>query len=464
MYKSLGLVLAIILIIGVYLFEFHINGQEFPLTTIAIFGFGLALWFFHVIPAPITGVVVMLLFSLFNILTFEQAVSGLGHPVVWLVISVLILGVAIEKWSLDKRIAYKVLSKYGNSENRIILIFIMIGYLFVFLIPNAMSRLALLLSIAHGVIRSAQTKNGNFNKSLILVVTLVPYLTTVTVMTGASGSIYAVGLFDATFNYQWSYLYWLILLAPISLLSLCVLWFLLKLIFPIKNSDYFDKQRFMENFQALGEMTGEEKKLVIIYSILIAGWITNEWHSISVPMFSVIAMIILFFPGMNIISWKEVRKKVDWGVPILFASGLAIALAFEEGGVIRFISMHLLAYLQDVQPFILALSVMIIMIIIRIGFTNFNSMVASTMPIVLTLGISSEVNPLWLGMIYLIASSTSFLSPIQSIGSMTTYTLGYYNSRDYFKIGFPLTVIIVILTLLAAFLYWPLLGFEVYQS
>ncbi|WP_374561669.1 anion permease [Sinobaca sp. H24] len=148
---------------------------------------------------------------------------------------------------------------------------------------------------------------------------------------------------------------------------------------------------------------------------------------------------------------------------MLFAAGLAIASAFESGGVIEFIADNILYRLESVQPLALSFSVMLIIIIIRIGFTNFNSMVASTMPLILTLGIISDINPVWLGMVYLMASSTSFFIPTQAIGSMTTYSLGYYTSIDFFKVGLPVTLAIIIVTLAAAFYYWPVMGLSILE-
>ncbi|WP_221567224.1 anion permease [Alkalihalobacillus sp. TS-13] len=101
---------------------------------------------------------------------------------------------------------------------------------------------------------------------------------------------------------------------------------------------------------------------------------------------------------------------------------------------------------------------MILFVLIRIVFTNFTAAAASLMPVALTVAIGSPFNPVWLGMICVVASSTSYLFPSQSAGNMTTYSLGYYSGRDMLILGLILTLVIIVFTLVAAFTYWPLLG------
>ncbi|MFC4736876.1 SLC13 family permease [Bacillus daqingensis] len=464
MKQLVSICLALTSIAIVYFIETtYMTYNMLPLTTSAIFLFGLSFWLLNYMPAPITGIFIMILFALFGVLSFEEVVAGLGHPVIWLVISVLFLGAAVEHVSLDKRLAFYILSKFGRTESKTLSTFIGIGFLFTFLIPNAMARLSLLMPIATGIIKEKQHSDANFNKSIILIVTLVPYITTVTVITGASGSIYAAGLFETTLDYSWSYLFWLILIGPISIATLVFMGVLIRFLFPVYHDTSFTRESFTHKLEAIGPVTAAEKKLLGIYALLILGWITNQWHPLSISMLSVIALVVLFLPGMNIVKWSQTSKDINWGVPILFAAGLAIAAALEAGGVIDVLDQFVLIHLETITPIALAAIIMVLIVVIRIGFTNFNSMVASTMPIILVLGIASDANPIWLGMLYLIASSTSFLIPTQSIGSITTYALGYYSTRDYARIGGGITIFIIVVSLAAAIWYWPLAGLPIYD-
>lgn len=430
----------------------------------AIFLLGIVLWITNAMPASVTGILIIVLFSLFGVLTFEEAASGLGNEIIWLVIAVLFMGIAVEKNSLDKRVSFFLLTLSKGNVKLTLFNLIMSAFILTFIIPNAVGRLSVLLPIGNGIIKSMEKEGGkNLGKAVMLIVTYAPYITTVAVLTGASGSIYATGLFESMLGYKWDYLDWLILMIPIIITVLIALWLNLIFLFPTDSANIRDGQKYFERERkSIGVMSLGEKKLLCLYSLLILLWVTRDYHHLSISLSAVIVLVMLFLPGINILNWKESIKKVDWGVPILFAAGFAIAMAFEVSGIVYLLSDLAMLHLQGLSIFSLALSMMIIFVLIRLSFTNFNAMVATLMPVSLTFAISTPFNPLWIGMVTLVASSTAYLLPTQAIGSMMTFSLGYYNNVDMLKVGGLLTIVIICTTLFFAFLYWPLVGLNYY--
>ncbi|MCL7749231.1 SLC13 family permease [Halalkalibacter alkaliphilus] len=430
----------------------------------AIFILGIILWITNVIPSSLTAVLLIVLFSVFDVLTFEEAASGLGNEIIWLVLAVLFMGIAVEKTGLDKRIAYSLLSLSKGSVKATLFNLIMSAFVLTFLIPNAVGRLAVLLPIGKGIIRSMEKEGGeNIGKSIMLIVTYSPYVTAVALLTGASGSIYATGLFETMLGYSWNYLQWMIIMVPMIFVVLIALWLIVLFLFPSRASKISDSQEYFEQERkGMGPISTSERKLLCLYVLLIFLWITRDYHHLSISLSAVIVLVLMFLPGIKLLEWKESLKKVDWGVPILFAAGFAIANAFEKSGIVYLLSDVAVRFLQDFSIFILALSIMLIFVVIRLCFTNFNAMVATLMPVAISFAITTPYNPLWIGMISLIASSTAYLIPTQAIGSMMTFTLGYYNNKDMFKAGGLLTICIIFIALLFSFFYWPFVGLDMY--
>jgi solute carrier family 13 (sodium-dependent dicarboxylate transporter), member 2/3/5 len=433
--------------------------------TFSIFILGILLWFTNIIPPAVTGMAIIFLLSIFNILSFEQATIGLGEEIIWLIIAVLIMGVAVEKTGLEKKLSYKILSLSKGSVKLTILSLIVVAFILTFIMPNAVGRLTVLVTISSGIIQLMKEQGGeNISKSIMLTVTNAPYITNICLMTGASGSIYAVGLFESVLGYQWSYLHWMIIMTPISMVVLLSLWGFIIWLFPSDVKVIKGGQSYFENeLKKLGTLSQPEKKLILLYIFLILLWITTKLHGIPIAMSAVFVCILLFIPGMKIVNWKEAVKGVNWDVPFIFAAGFALAHAFEESGIVTWLSSVALKYLSNLSIFTLAISIMVLLILIRLSFTNFNSMVASLMPVVLTFSLGTPYNPVWIGMISLIASSTAFLIPTQSIGAMMTYSLGHYNTNDMLKIGSLLTIMMLILTLVMSLYIWPLIGLNIYK-
>ncbi|WP_085524378.1 SLC13 family permease [Tuberibacillus sp. Marseille-P3662] len=431
---------------------------------LAIVFFAMTLWFTELLHAAITSLIVIGVFPLFKVLTFEEAASGLGNEIIWLIISMLIMGAAVKETHLDQRLALFMLSIANGKIKLILLNFIILAFLLTFIIPNAMGRLTVLLPIALSFIHAFENKlSGNFSKSMIFIVTFVPYICTISLITGSGGSIYAVSLFDSMLGFQWGYVHWLIVMMPITLTVLFLFWLLLLWLFPVKviRLKHVDLY-ILEERNQLGPISASEKKLMGLYLLLLGLWVTKEWHHMSISLSAVLVVIFLFVPGFDILKWNKVRKEINWGVPLLFAAGFTIAHALDESGVVQWMTVLIKDYLQNFSGVTLPLIMMLLFVSIRLCFTNFTAMVASLMPVALTFAVGSSFNSVWLGMVCVVASSTSYLFPSQSAGNMTTFTTGYYTSRDMFVIGSFLTIIIILVTLVLAFIYWPMVGVNIY--
>lgn len=430
------------------------------LITLAILMFGIVLWFTTIIPPAITGLVIIVLFPLFEILTFEESTSGLGQGVTYLIISILMLGVAVEKTEIDKRLALNMLLLAKGNTKLTIFMIIAVTFVLTFIIPNGFGRLAVMIPIAVGLIKCMQEEGGeNIGKAIMLAVTFSPWISIAMLITGSTGAIYAVSLFEKMLDYKWGYIHWMVVMIPGTILILIALWLLVIWKFPAATKQIMKGQQYsLEEKKKLGPISKNEIKLILLYFGLIFLWITKEFHQISISMSAVLIVIFLFIPGFNLITWKEAKNKVDWSIPLIFAAGFTFALAFEKSGIVIWMAILADKMLGDLHIFSIALGLMLAFTIIRLGFINFTAMIASLLPVALTFAANTPYNPVWLGLICVVSSSLCFLFPSQSIGNMTTFPLGYYSSQDMFIIGGLLTLIVIIITLFMAFFYWPLVG------
>lgn len=439
--------------------------HEEGLITLAILFFAISLWFTAIIPAAVASLAIIVLFPLFGVLTFEEATRGLGKEVIYLIIAVLIMGAAVEKSGLHKRLAYNILLLAKGNTRLIIFSLIAVAFVLTFFIPNGLGRLSVVLPIANGLISVMREESGeNIEKALMLAISCAPWVCVAMVMTASSGALYAASLFETVLGFSWSYLHWMIVMLPGSILALCCLWLIIIWLYPPLSKSSIKGQAYSQaEKKKLGSISASEKKIILFYLILITLWLTKEVHHLSIAMSAVIVVIFLFAPGIQLIGWQEAKREVDWGVPLIFAAGFTLAYAFEQSGVVLWLAQQGTIFLNDLPISLLALSLMLIFGIIRLGFINFAAMIASLMPVALTFAKNTAYNPVWLGMICVVASGLCFLFPSQSIGNMTIFSLGYYTSQDMLKVGGLLTVSIIVITLLLAFLYWPLVGLPILE-
>jgi di/tricarboxylate transporter len=77
-------------------------------------------------------------------------------------------------------------------------------------------------------------------------------------------------------------------------------------------------------------------------------------------------------------------------------------------------------------------------------------------PIALSTAGDLGVSPYTLIMLVAIAASASFLSPVAHPANVLIMGPGGYRFADYLRVGIPLTIVTLLITLLVLPLFWPL--------
>jgi di/tricarboxylate transporter len=77
-------------------------------------------------------------------------------------------------------------------------------------------------------------------------------------------------------------------------------------------------------------------------------------------------------------------------------------------------------------------------------------------PIVMSAAIDLGVSPHPLLMIVAVSASTAFLTPIGTTTNILVYSPGGYSFTDYVKVGLPLMLLFLTVSLLLVPMIWPL--------
>jgi len=160
----------VLLMIGILLAAISFLWNPFGLSiqgniTLAIAFLMISWWVLEALPMPAVALVPLVLYPLFGISSFEETARSYANPAIFLFMGGFLIGLAIEKWNLHKRIALLIVSKTGSSGNRIILGFILAtGFLSMWLsntatammmLPIALSVVAVMKAHPHPVARDA---------------------------------------------------------------------------------------------------------------------------------------------------------------------------------------------------------------------------------------------------------------------------------------------------------------------
>lgn len=217
-------------------------------------------------------------------------------------------------------------------------------------------------------------------------------------------------------------------------------------------------RRQQRDFIVIGEpdaMDGRpstEKMLLAL--IILAGMLLlllTHWVPVSTAV--LLAAFLMIVTGC--LPVKDAYDFVDWKSVILIAGMLPMATALESVGLVHLSAEWLAGTLGSFGPYPTLASLFMITSL----FTQIISNTATTVliaPIALSLSHTLGYQPQALLMTVAIAASTAFASPVSSPVNTLVMGAGDYRFSDYLKVGGPLILVTMVVSLLLLPLLWPL--------
>ena len=158
---------------------------------------------------------------------------------------------------------------------------------------------------------------------------------------------------------------------------------------------------------------------------------------------------------LGLVPASEVYESVEWPVIVLLACLIPIGGAFESSGCTALIVNAVLGWTEG-MPIVL---VVVLLMLITMTLSDVLNNVATALiaaPIALELANRLEVNPDALLMAVAVAASCAFLTPIGHKNNTIIMGPGGYRFGDYWRMGLPLEILVVVVSVPMILLVWPL--------
>lgn len=193
-----------------------------------------------------------------------------------------------------------------------------------------------------------------------------------------------------------------------------------------------------------------------IFVLILLGWILL---SDGIGLGTVAVLGAAAFLVVGLVRWEGLNNGVNWGVVLLYASVISLGVEMKETGAALWVAESFLSLLQ---PFGVdsGLGLWAAVSVLTSAVTNTMSngaAVAVLGPITLNLAVVASEEPLVIGFITAISSAFAYLTVVGTPACTIVYASGYLRTTDFLQAGWKMLVVSTIITLLAAWLYWPLL-------
>lgn len=183
--------------------------------------------------------------------------------------------------------------------------------------------------------------------------------------------------------------------------------------------------------------------LGLIVSVLLAAL---EFISFFKALLVLLVIIIIF----KIASFSEIKKSIDFNLLAIAGMAMGLGQAMINSGTAQWLAEHILNFVEPLGVIGLLAGIFIITNLFASYMTNIAA-ISIIFPISITLGYSlietGQINNI-LPFILIVAygAAANFITPIGYLTNIMVYGSGNYSFNDFFKVGLPLVLIHLIVT------------------
>ena len=157
----------------------------------------------------------------------------------------------------------------------------------------------------------------------------------------------------------------------------------------------------------------------------------------------------------NIIPLRQVYESVEWSVIVLLGSMIPLGSALEASGGTALIAEGIVKLSAGLAPALILALVMIVTMTLSDVMNNVATAVISA-PVALDIANRLGVNPDPFLMAVAVAASCAFLTPIGHKNNTLIMGPGGYKFGDYWRMGLPLEILIILVGVPMILWVWPL--------
>jgi sodium-dependent dicarboxylate transporter 2/3/5 len=429
-------------------------------------------WITEAIPMPAVAIIPLVLFPLMGISKISDAAAPYSNEVIFLFMGGFMIGLAIEKWNLHKRIALSIVKFTGTGGNKIILGFIIAtGFISMWLSNTATTMMmypiaASVISVVGGKsITEKQSKN--FALCIMLSIAYASNFGGIATIIGTPPNVAYASFMSKRYGYDLSFSSWMIVCTPISILLLYSLYIVLTRLYPNHIAPNFEMQTLIKTeLDQLGPMSVPEKRVLFVFLTTAFLWIFRDiinktgFVKLDDNMIAVFGGLLMFIlpagSGKNsqekILVWPD-TSKMAWGILLLFGGGIALAGALDKVGLINKLGLWLSGF-SGTSILLLIVVITVLSIFISEVMSNVAQVIVFA-PVVTGIAEAIHVNPFLLGIPMTLAASCASMMPMGTPPNAIVFSSGHIKLKQMIKIGFVMNMISILLIVLFTYFVVP---------
>ena len=174
-----------------------------------------------------------------------------------------------------------------------------------------------------------------------------------------------------------------------------------------------------------------------------------------VPLSVGLGFVVLAYVAFDIVPLRELYDSIEWPILVLLGALIPLGIALETSGTTALMA-NGIAAVTGTMPGWVALTAMMVVTMVLSDILNNAATAVIAAPVGYGLAQVLGVSPDPFLMAVAIGASCAFLTPIGHHNNLLILGPGGYAFTDYFRMGLPLEIIVVLVSIPTIMVVWPL--------
>lgn len=401
---------------------------------------------------------------LVGVLKPAEILSGFGNTTLWLIVSAFLFSRGFINSGLGRRVAYLLIRAFGDSTLKLGYVLVLSELIFSPAIPSNTARIG---GIIYPIVRSLSSafgsEPGKDSRKIGAYLIQTSYQgctnTSAMFMTAQAGNPLMAFMAAKAINVDLTWGMWAIAAVPPGLIALAVIPYLLYKFYPpeIKKTPEA-KELASAELGKMGPMSSAEKIVVAIFSGAIIAWSTSQFTGVDATAVVMCAICVML--GTGILTWNDVlTEKGAWDTLIWMGSTMALADYLAKLGLIAALAGKASAAISGLPWTVTLLVLVLVYVYSHYMFASGVAHILALYAAFITVGVAAGIPPYLIALSLAVASSLyQGLTHYASGQSPIFFGAGFIDQKTWWRIGFAVCTVSVLIWGSFGPLWWKLLG------
>lgn len=390
--------------------------------------------------------------------------SGFGNTTIWLIVSAFLFAKGFIKTGLGRRIAYKIMAAIGDSSLKLGYAMVLSDLIVAPATPSNTARAGgILFPIVRSLCSAFESEPGTSSRKIGSYLMKTTFqgncITSAMFITSVAPNSLAVALASQTAGVTISWGTWALACILPGLVALVIAPYLIYKIYPPELKYTPEAKDLARNeLVKMGPMSKNEKIVASVFILALTLWATASFTKLDATMVALVCVGIMLVG--QAIDWNDViEEKGAWDTLIWMGALMSLAGALNKLGLIAWFAKMIAGGISGV-PWMTALGILLVAYMYsHYAFASLSAHVTAMYAAFLAVAVAAGSPP------FLAAMGLGVISGL--MGGLTHYATGpapiyfgagYIPQGTWWKIGFIMSVVNMIIFIGLGGAWWKMLG------